>query len=223
VTTIRLVVLILLLWLPLSVAASDPPAAGIPAPESEEPAVAPGSPGEAGGEDPGRPQPATSAPHPAVLPAMSFVSSLAADRILPILKRNAALSGLDEELAGSPLTLLVTHTLRPTSGGQAAGFLSGVLAGSTLGLIPIVSSEMLVVRYEVMLNGKPIAGYSFERTATRAMNMWSAARDDGYEGLGKAGMEWVESTAIEAAAKLAADPAIDAVRKEIEYYFPPGS
>lgn len=155
----------------------------------------------------------------AALPPMDFVSTVARDELYTALKADPALTRLDKELAGSPLTLMVTHTLRPTSGGQAAGLLSAVLAGSTLGLIPIVSSEQLVVRYEVLLNGKTIAAYSFERTATRAMNLWSAGKD-GYGGLGKAGMEWVKSTAPEVAAKLAHDPALQAVHDEIDYYFP---
>ena len=174
-------------------------------------------------------EPAQSAPGPAAaptkenavaaLPPMDFVSTVARDELYTALKADPALARLDKELAGSPLTLMVTHTLRPTSGGQAAGLLSAVLAGSTLGLIPIVSSEQLVVRYEVLLNGKTIATYSFEPTATRAMNLWSAGKD-GYGGLGKAGMEWVKSTAPEGATKLAHDPALQAVHDEIDYYFP---
>lgn len=163
--------------------------------------------------------PAAPADGNAVLPAMDFVGTVARDELYAALKADPALAKLDKELAGSPLTLMVTHTLRPTSGGQAAGLLSAVLAGSTLGLIPIVSNEQLVVRYDVLLNGKVIATYSFERTATRAMNLWSAGKDE-YGGLGKAGMEWVKSTAPQAAAKLAHDPALQAVRDEIDYYFP---
>lgn len=155
----------------------------------------------------------------ATLPTMKFISSLAEDDLLAALKAEPALAALDKELPGSPLALIMTHTLRPTAGGQAAGFLSAVLSGSTLGLIPLVTNDRLVVRYEVMLNGKTITSHSFERTATRAQNLWSAGAD-GYGGLGKAGMEWVKSTATEAAAKLANDPAILAVRDEINFYFP---
>lgn len=162
-----------------------------------------------------------STPGTVALPAMHFVASIAADDLHDALKANPAFAALDRELVGSPMTLVVTHTNRPTPGGQAAGLVSAVLSGSTLGLIPIVSNEQLVVRYEVLLNGKPITSHSFERTATRATNLWSAGSDE-YAGVGKAGHEWLKSTAAEAAAKLAADPAIAELRREIEFYFPPG-
>ncbi|TXH72269.1 MAG: hypothetical protein E6Q88_06675 [Lysobacteraceae bacterium] len=157
------------------------------------------------------------APAAPALPAMYFLSSVAEDELYALFKKVPAFSALDEDLVGSPLTLMVTHTNRPTAGGQAAGLLSAVLSGSTLGIIPVVSSERLVIKYEVMLNGKSITSHSFERTATRAINIWGGA--DAYEGLGKAGMDWLKSTASEAAAKLAADSALIAVRNEIDYYF----
>lgn len=152
------------------------------------------------------------------LPAMYFLSSVAQDELFTALKADPNFAALDKELVGSPLTLIVTHTVRPTPGGQAAGLLTAVLAGSTLGLIPLVSSERLVVKYEVRLNGRSVASHSFERTATRAQNMWSGAAAGG--GLGKAGLEWVKSTAAEAATKIAKDPAILAVRQEMDFYFP---
>ena len=163
------------------------------------------------------PLPAT--PVVAALPPMEFVSSVARDELLTALKTDPAFASLDKDLVGSPLTLMVTHTLRPTAGGQAAGLLSAVLSGSTLGIIPIVSNERFVIKYEVLLNGKTVTSYSFERTATRAQNLWTAG-NDGYGGLGKAGMEWAKSTAAEAAAKVANDPALLAVRDEINFYFP---
>lgn len=152
------------------------------------------------------------------LPPMDFVSSVGSDEIYALFKTVPAFSSLDNELAGSPLTLMVTHTNRPTAGGQAAGLLSGVLSGSTLGIIPIVSNEHLVIRYEVLLNGKILTSYSFEKSSTRAINLW--AGPGAYGGLGKGAFEWVKSTATEAAAKLAVDPALIAVRDEIDFYFP---
>ncbi len=152
------------------------------------------------------------------LPPMDFLSSVANDELYAVFKAVPAFSSLDDELVGSPLTLMVTHTNRPTAGGQAAGLLSAVLSGSTLGIIPIVSNEHLVVRYEVLLNGKTLTSYSFEKTSTRAINLWGGA--GAYGGLGKGAFDWVKSTAIEAAAKLAVDPALIAVRNEIDFYFP---
>jgi hypothetical protein len=151
------------------------------------------------------------------LPPMHFVSSLAEDELYTLFKAAPGFSTLDDELYGSPLKLVVTHTSRPTAGGQAAGLLSAVISGSTLGIIPMVTNDHLVVRYEVMLNGKTVTSYSFERTATRAINIWGGGGD---YGLGKAGLEWVKSTATEAAGKLANDPAVAALQREIAFYFP---
>jgi len=166
------------------------------------------------------PPPVVQVPLPAkaTLPAMKFYSSVGAEEVLASLKANPMLAALDKELPGSPLSLIVTHTLRPTAGGQAAGLLSAMLSGGTLGLLPVVTNDRLVVRYEVMLNGKTLTTYNYERTATRAQNIWAGA--DGYGGLGKAGMEWLQSTATETADKLTRDPALLAVRDEIAFYFP---
>jgi hypothetical protein len=152
------------------------------------------------------------------LPTMLFLSSIAEDELFDLIKATPAFAALDKEMVGSPLTLMVTHTVRPTAGGQAAGFISGILSGSTLGIIPVVTSNRLVVKYEVRLNGKPVTEYQFERTDTRAVNIWAAGNDK-HAGLGKDGFDWLKSTAGEAAAKLAVDPALAAVRRDIEFYF----
>ncbi|UNK51015.1 hypothetical protein MNR01_08490 [Lysobacter sp. S4-A87] len=167
------------------------------------------------------PAPVAVAPQKAAsLPPMKFLSSLAGDDVFTVLKAEPALSALDKELAGSPLSLIVTHTVRPTAGGTAAGLLSAVLSGSTLGIIPVVTNDRLVIRYEVLLNGKTVTSFTFERTATRAQNLWTMGTA-GDDGLGKAGLEWLKTTAVDVAAKLPRDPAMLAVRDEIDFYFPP--
>lgn len=206
-----------------------PAPAVAPAPVAPAPAGAPASAAQASASASAAaapaPAPATPpvatvvAPKPGALPAMRFIASVAEEEIYTGLKADPNFAALDKELVGSPLSLMVTHTLRPTAGGMAAGLLSAVLAGSTLGLIPMVSSERLVIKYDVMLNGRPLTSYTFERTATRAQNLWTVEAG----GLGKAGMEWVKSTVPEAAAKIAKDPAVLALRQEMDFYFPPNA
>lgn len=152
------------------------------------------------------------------LPPMEFFSSIGGDTIYDVLKTDPAFSRMDKELAGTPIFLVVTHTSRPTAGGSAAGLVSAILAGSTLGLIPLVTSEEFVVRYEIWLQGRAISSYSFTRTKTRAVNMWAAG--DKYYGLGKDGLDWLKSTATEFAAKAAKDPELAKLQAEIDYYFP---
>lgn len=159
-----------------------------------------------------------SSPQIRPLPAMNFYSSFANDTIYDTIKANPRFSQLDKDLVGSPISLLVTHSVRPTAGGQAAGFMSAILSGSSLGLIPIVTNEQFVLRYEILLQGKPVSVYSFDRTSTRAINIWS--EDTGIEKmLGKDGMEWLKSTINEFIAKSASDPELLKIQSEIDFYF----
>lgn len=157
------------------------------------------------------PSPVESTP----LPPMRYLTSLTGDDVFNTLRANPAFQMLDKDLPGSPLSMLVTHTVRPTPGGQAAGLLTAILSGSTLGLIPIVSSERMVLRYEVLLHGKSVATYQFERKAAKASNLWTMDA-----GLDKASLAWVKETAGEVATKAARDPALRALQQEIAYYFP---
>lgn len=171
---------------------------------------------EPASKDNGKNAPAASQSNP--LPAMNFYSSFAKDTIYDAIKANPKFSKLDKELVGSPITLRVTHSVRPTSGGQAVGFLSAIISGSSLGLIPMVTNEQFVLRYEILLQGKPVSIYSFERTSTRAINMWST--DTSVEQmLGKDGMEWLKSTINEFIAKSANDPELLKIQSEIDFYF----
>jgi hypothetical protein len=153
------------------------------------------------------------------LPPMQYFSSIGGDTVYDLLKADPSFANMDKELAGAPLFLIVTHSIRPTSGGSAAGLFSAILAGSSLGIIPMVTNEEFVVRYEVWLQGRAIATYTFSRTKTRAFNMWSNGGEKNY-GLGKEGLDWLKSTAGEFAVKAAHDPALMKLQSEIDYYFP---
>ncbi len=167
-------------------------------------------------KDSGNNAPSTAQENP--LPAMNFYSSFAKDTIYDAIKVNPKFSKLDKELVGSPITLRVTHSVRPTSGGQAVGFLSAIISGTSLGLIPMVTNEQFVLRYEILLQGKSVSTYSFERTSTRAINMWST--DTSVEQmLGKDGMEWLKSTVNEFTAKSSNDPELLKIQSEIDFYF----
>ena len=155
---------------------------------------------------------------PNAFPPMSFYASVAENELLGIVKAQPAFAQLDKELLGSPIQVRVTHTLQPTAGGQAAGLLSAIWAGSTLGLLPVVTNNNLVLVYEVRVNGKEIARYDFQRSFTRAIGIWGAQNDPTY-GLGAEGLEWAKSTASEFAAKAAQDPALLALAKEWKFYF----
>jgi len=166
------------------------------------------------------PAPVTPATAPAAsssaLPAMSFYGSIANDELFDLIKKSEQFARLDKELFGSPLHLRVMHTLQPTAGGKATGLLSAIFTGGTLGLIPAVTNNSLMVTYEVRVHGRELVSYSYQRTFTRAVNIW--AKDETH-GLGKEGLEWLKSTATEFTAAAASDAKLASLKKEYERYF----
>jgi hypothetical protein len=157
------------------------------------------------------------APAPAsALPAMSFYGSIADDELFDLIRKSDQFTRLDKELFGSPLHLRVMHTLQPTAGGKATGLLSAIFTGGTLGLIPAVTNNSLMVTYEVRVHGRELVSYSYQRTFTRAVNIW--AKDETH-GLGKEGLEWLKGTATEFTTAAASDAKLASLKKEYERYF----
>lgn len=163
------------------------------------------------------PTAAAVAPVPAsALPAMSFYGSIADDEIFDLIKKTDQFARIDKELFGSPLHLRVMHSLQPTTSGKATGLLSAIFTGGTLGLIPAVTNNSLMVTYEVRVHGRELVSYSYTRTFTRAVNIW--AKDETH-GLGKEGLEWLKSTAGEFTTAAASDAKLASLKKEYERYF----
>ena len=152
------------------------------------------------------------------LPPMHFLSSVASDELFTALKASPTFGQLDKEAVGSPIVLLVTHSLRPTAAGKATGFLSAISSGVTLGLLPVVTNNSLVVTYTVRVNGKDVATYSYERNFTRAINIW-ANKNDTTHGLGQEGLDWVKSTAGDFAKDASKDAKLAELQHEYDFYF----
>ena len=160
--------------------------------------------------------PATPAAPSSALPAMSFYGSIAGNELFDLIKKSDQFARIDKELFGSPLYLRVMHSLQPTAGGKATGLLSAILTGGTLGLLPAVTNNSLMVTYELRVHGRELVSYSYQRKFTRAVNIW--AKDETY-GLGKDGLEWLKSTAAEFTKAAADDAKLAALKKEYERYF----
>jgi hypothetical protein len=150
------------------------------------------------------------------LPAMSFYGSIADKELFDLIKKSDQFTRIDKGLFGSPLHLRVMHALQPTASGKATGLLSAIFTGGTLGLIPAVTNNSLMVTYEVRVHGRELVSYSYQRTFTRAVNIW--AKDETY-GLGKEGLEWLKSTASEFTAAAATDAKLATLKQEYERYF----
>ncbi len=151
------------------------------------------------------------------LPAMNFHSTIAGRELYALIKAHATFARLDDRLIGSPIVLRVSHSLRPTAGGNAAGLVSAIWSGGTPGLLPMVTNNSFVVTYEVRVQGKDVASYSFRRRLTRAIDI--RAQDDATYGLGKEGLEWLKSTVGEFTAAASRDPALAALQREYDAYF----
>ena len=156
------------------------------------------------------------------LPPMKFIASVAEDELYQGVKSVPAFSQLDKDLVGSQIVVVVTHGFKPTAAGQATGFLSALVSGSTLGLIPLVTNNNLVLTYEIRVNGDDIVRRDYERSFTRVQNIW-ANKDDPTHGLGEEGLEWARTTSAQFAAEAAADPAVLELATEYRYYFGDGS
>jgi hypothetical protein len=155
----------------------------------------------------------------APLPAMYFYSSIANNDLYDVVKGDPLFKSIDREIYGSPLALRVTHSLSPTAGGKAAGVFSALWAGGTLGILPVVTNNEFVVNYEIMVHSKVISTFTYRRAFTRSVNIWANNANDATHGLGKAGFEWLKSTAAEFAAAAAHDERLAQLQQEYESYF----
>jgi len=156
----------------------------------------------------------------AVLPPMIFFSSVAGDELFTALKANPAFAQLDKESVGSPIILFVTHSVRPTAAGVATGLLSVISFGMSLGILPLVSNNSLVVTYNVRVNGEDVVAYSYEHNFTRAVNIFTV-KNDTTHGLGHEGLEWVKSTAADFARDATHDAKLAELVHEYDFYFGP--
>jgi hypothetical protein len=165
-------------------------------------------------------QPASPAPAStsAALPAMGLYSSVERDELVTALKATPAFANIDGDLPGSPFAVVVTHSLRNTAAGNASGFFSALIAGTTLGLLPVVTNRSLVVTYEIRVNGHDITSYTYEKTYTRAVNIWAEAHNPS-RGLGKDGLDWIRSTALSFAADASKDAKLAELVREYDFYF----
>ncbi|MBP6513633.1 MAG: hypothetical protein KA224_00515 [Steroidobacteraceae bacterium] len=157
------------------------------------------------------------APAASVLPPVRYAGTVAGDELFNLIQANPRFAKLSKDLPGSPLMLRVTHSFEMTAGGKAAGLTSAILAGSTLGLLPVVTNNDVAITYEFVVNGVPLSTWVYRRNFTRSQNIF--ATDTTY-GLGKEGLAWARSTVNEFLAAAAGDAALAALVEEYGFYFP---
>lgn len=104
-------------------------------------------------------------------PPVLFVSSVGNDDFKNFFASYGAFEHLDEEAFGAPIAITVFKRKRVKP--NAASFSSLMVSASTLGLVPVVSNKAFNVYYTVYIQGKKVAGYTFELTSTEVNNFWS--------------------------------------------------
>lgn len=150
-----------------------------------------------------------------VLPPTMYYSNIN-DELFDIVKAKPMLAQVDKEIYGSPLSINITYTFAPTNGGVATGLTSAVLAGGTLGLLPIVSNSDLVVTYTLAAHGKELCRFSYTKNFTQATNIYS---NKSINRLDKPMMDWVETTVDSFTQDLSKDQNIRTLTDEYNFYF----
>lgn len=147
-------------------------------------------------------------------PRMQFFSSISEEKLIEQIRSLPEFEELDEDALGSPIVLRVRHFMRMTAGGSAAGWSSAVLSGSTLGLIPMVTNNDLVVKYEFMVHGSLVASFEYIENFTEVESLYNMST-----GLEGAALEWAEGTVTQFLQDVAGNAKIQSVMEEYQYYF----
>ncbi len=145
-----------------------------------------------------------------------YVSNIPNEEFLAKLKEKPIFSNLKEKLYGSPIYFRTTIQNRHTSGGSAGSFFSVVLAGSTLGLLPIVTNKDFILRYEVFVNGEKLFDQQFTYNQTDVKSLYS---DPEGNKLNPEILEWAKTTIDKVTQSFEKDPKIKQLIEEYNYYF----
>ena len=115
---------------------------------------------------------------------------------------------------GTPVRLLITNQSEQTAGGTVSGLMSAMLAGGSLGLLPMVTNADQVLTYELRVNGELLARYSYQANFTEAKNIYSDQSK-----MDPRVRSFVLSTIDSFATDLAKDASLEPVKADYQYYF----
>ncbi len=165
------------------------------------------------------PPPAGPAAEPSalVLPTVALRGDGAGIELYDALHASPLLAHLSKEAPGSPIQLLVYHTVRPAHV-DAKNVFSGLAAVATLGLSPVVMSGEHSMHYELYVNGQQVLRREYTANLSRKEYLNSKAADATH-GLGSDGEVWAKSTVDLFLKDLAHDAAVRAMNDEYQLYF----
>ncbi len=156
-------------------------------------------------------------PSELVLPTVTFRGDGAGTELYDALHASPLLAHLSKEAPGSPIQLLIYHTVRPAHM-DAKNFFSGLAAVGTLGLSPVVMSGEHSMHYELYVNGQQVLRREYTANLSRKEYLNSKAADATH-GLGSDGEVWAKSTVDLFLKDLAHDAAVRAMNDEYQLYF----
>ena len=149
-------------------------------------------------------------------PDMQFFTSFESKELFEKIKATPKFENLNEENYGSPIILTVYYKVENTAEGQASAMTTAILSGSTLGLIPIVTNNDLVVTYAIKVHGTVISEIEFRKNITNTTNIWV---NSGQGILNDEAMAWVISTTDDFVNQLSTDEDFKELVSEYSYYF----
>ncbi len=152
-----------------------------------------------------------------VFPPMLFATTAKSDVVFDKVKAMAPFSKIGKENFGSPIKLRISHGYRVSAGGSAANLSTGLLAATTLGIIPVVKSHDLVVTYEVLVNDHVVDKFEFRKGFTDVVSMYndSAMRGE----MSKDEEAWLLSTVPEFEKAAVVSGKLKAMVDEYNFYF----
>jgi hypothetical protein len=152
-----------------------------------------------------------------LLPVISFRADASGDDLFDGLQSAHLFAHLSKEAPGSPIQLLIYHTVHPAKV-DAKNFFSGLLSVGTLGLSPVIMSGEHTMHYELYVNGQRILRYEYNAKLSR--NEYAHGKTaDATHGLGPDGVVWAKSTVDLFLNDLAHDNSVRALNEEYQVYF----
>ena len=103
-------------------------------------------------------------------PPILFATNAQVEDFKSIFESFGAFAEVDNESVGIPIGVRVLRGKRTKQDG--ASFSSAMLSASTLGLIPMVSNKEFKVLYDVFVQGRSIAQFTYQLDSTDVDHMW---------------------------------------------------
>ncbi|MFD2165624.1 hypothetical protein ACFSJY_05045 [Thalassotalea euphylliae] len=149
------------------------------------------------------------------IPAMKYVSNVDDEHSFDVLKSNNAWKNLDKELHGSPFLLVAYMETQETNGGSAAVATSALFSAATLGIIPIVNNNDIVLTFRIRLNNSTVTEHIYTHNVTDANSIWAGPNRE----LNKETKEWLKKSTEKFVSDISTDDQLAEVLKEYEFYF----